>query len=243
MSNNEDLYIELTADKDPRVKLSFEHIKSACDDILRIGGLLNYSTVGKWCEKKYATRDKDGSILSKGQPTVKTIQQNRFNYKAYIDVRKSHLTPSKRLTKPSESMDDNYPAPNLDSATKLHINNLRSELKRLKRELNIVESRFTELQKDRPVELTKLLSYASANKESAPIESLMMEHSPHSEISDETLEALHFILFDLDSTGIVRRMPEDSSQPQSTWVNVATKKPILKVSQYLSLRDFWESIQ
>jgi len=243
MNNHEELYEELTNDVDPRVKISFDHIRIACDEILKVGGKLNYSTVGKWCERMFALRDNDEKIVKSGQPTVKTIQQDRFNYKAYIDARKAQPNKNSHIAALTGKMDDsNYPAPNLDHSTKLHINNLRSEVKRLKRDLNIVETRFTEMQKSQPVELTKLLSYASANQEGAPLDALMAPQITQV-VNDDALSALHFLLFELDQTGIVKRMPVDTSQPQSTWVNSVTMKPIISISQYLALCDFWKTLQ
>lgn len=245
MIDPETLFAELTKDADPRVKTSFDHIKESCTDIINVGGRLNYSTVGKWCEEKFCTRSKDGGILKPGQPSVKTIQQNRFNYKAYIDSRKSMTSFGdsglKKITRIGEQ--DDYPSPNLDHAAKLHINNLRSEIKKLKKDLKIVEGRFSEMQKDTPIELERLLSYAATRQEGVPIESLMLSDEPSQIISDEAKDALHYLLFELNQTGIVKRMPQDQSQPQSTWVNVVTNKPIISVAQYLALRDFWETIK
>ena len=244
MSNPDDLFKELTKDVDPRVKRSFNNIRAACDDIINAGGILNYSKVGKWCEQKFGVIDEEGAVIKMGQPTVKTIQQNRFNYKTYIDARKHHSPTKNRNSSRTSNKDDNkYPAPNLDSATKLHINNLRSEVNRLRRELSIVESRFNELQKEHPIELTKLLKYGEVNQERAPINDLISSNMAAPLVPDEALQALHFILFELDSTGIVNRMPTNTKEPQSTWSNSITGMPILSVSQYLALRDLWESLQ
>ena len=244
MTKPDDLFKELTKGVDTRVKRSFDNIKAACDDIINAGGILNYSKVGRWCEQKYGVINEEGTVIKKGQPTVKTIQQDRFNYKTYIDARIHHSTTKNRNSSQSSNKDDNkYPSPNLDNATKLHINNLRSEVNRLRRELSIVESRFTELQKDHPIELSKLLKYGEANQEKAPISNLISPNLPSHLVPNEALQALHFILFELDSTGIVNRMPVNTKEPQSTWSNAITGIPILSVSQYLALRELWESLQ
>ncbi len=243
MNRSEEIFDRLTKDADPRVKISFQHIREACDLIIKTHGILNYSSVGRVCEELFALKNDDGSVLKKGQPTVKTIQQNRHDFKIYIDSKKTQTKNKfKSNVKTNERDEGKYPAPNLDNSTKNYIDNTQAEIKRLKRELKNLESKFLELQKEQPIELTRLLSSNNEpQQENTSFSALINVDSSDLSINKHALEALEVILYKLDETGIVKRLPDDKSLPQSTWVNIMTGKPILTIAQYIALGDLYES--
>ena len=243
-------YEEKTAEgTNKKVITAFERISQACDYLEKEKNEIRPASVGRWCENTFAERDDKDNIIKLGSPTKKTINNNRHGYKEYIALRANEVTTArvpaqKRKLQIDESYD--YPEEDLSFITKIFINNLRGEIDRLNRELSIYQKRAEELQKDRPVELERLLALASSSvpNDSVPIEQLITDkNTVDIEPRPELLQALNTIVNDFDQTGLlVERYPKATSKPQQTWKNPMTGKPVFPVKQYRILVKLLEQL-
>ena len=252
--NNENLestiyFNKATSDVNAKVRVNFERIKEACDALERDKAIIIPASVGRRCEDMYAERNEAGEVHKSGSPTQKTINNNRHGYKTYIQLRagESEIARTPALSKKNTSLGlPTYPEENLSFATKTHINNLRGEIARLNREVSIHENRFKQFQQDKPIELEKLIALASLpdQTDSVPLQELM---APEDDVtvnpSKDALAAIEFILYEFNQTGLVERIPKDTTQVQQTWINALTKKPIFSVKQYRALVELYERLK
>jgi len=237
-----------TAEANAKVRVNFERIKEACDALARDKAIIGPASIGRWCENTFAKRGENDAILKKGSPTQKTINNNRYGYKTYIQLRaeESEIGRPPALLKKQGLSIHTYPEENLSFVTKTHINNLRSEITRLKREVSIYENRFKEFQSDKPIELEKLIALASLpnQADSVSINELMaLEDGILVKPTKDALAAIEFILFEFHQTGLAERMPTDTTKIQQTWRNALTKKPIFSVKQYRALLQLFEGLK
>ncbi|WP_157639462.1 hypothetical protein [Burkholderia ubonensis] len=110
-----------------KARVSLERIKTACDRIEAMRGLMNYSRVAAVTVELF------------GGPRAQTIQNNR-HLKAYIATRIGEYRrsrPGDFAPKLRERVNDQaayYPTADLDAKTRLHIDMLRQDNERLRRE-------------------------------------------------------------------------------------------------------------
>lgn len=135
----EQFYVRLMSELAPKARSSLERVRLACDGIETVRGTMNYSRVAAAATERF------------GGPRKQTIQNNR-QLKAYIARRIHEYTnrstrsradqPVTSRTKPSQ-----YPSQDLDSKTRLHIDLLTADNRRLHDEnvylANLLEQQTT----------------------------------------------------------------------------------------------------
>ena len=149
IETSSNVYTELQTFIGAKAKTSLTSIKKTCDIIESTLGIMSIAKIGKVAEAQF------------GGPKVQSIRNNK-NLKRYIDCR-IHEYQNKRQVKQAskKSTGDEhtrYPSKDIDSRTKLYIDNLRSRNK-------MIEERYKELSKwqvnftkQNPIDLAALIS-------------------------------------------------------------------------------------
>jgi hypothetical protein len=128
------VYIELEKMLGPKARKSLINLKAACDRIVTTRGEMNYSVVARVATECF------------GGPKIQTVQNNK-NLKRYIGARileyhqenRNHNIP-KAKGKAKETINNVYPADNLDTRTKTYIDQLHTRLE-------LAETRYRNMRK------------------------------------------------------------------------------------------------
>jgi hypothetical protein len=126
------VYAALDQTLSPKARKSLQQLKAACDLIVASRGVMNYTRVGRVATENF------------GGPKAQSVLNNK-DLKRYVGARileyaqdkKGHkLPPAKNPAKGAE--DRTYPTPNLDTRTKVYIDQLHTRLE-------VAESGYREL--------------------------------------------------------------------------------------------------
>ncbi|MCA7940600.1 hypothetical protein [Burkholderia cepacia] len=134
-----------------KARVSLGRIKAACDKIEAMRGLMNYSRVAAVTVELF------------GSPRPQTIQNNR-HLKAYIATRISEYRDARSRGRSAnfsakiKEAEPRYPATDLDSKTRLHIDFLRQDNERLQKENKRLAQLLEQASLQRPFSLTEALS-------------------------------------------------------------------------------------
>jgi len=135
-----------------KARTSLMNIKKACDAITISRGELNYSGVGKFCEREYGT------------PKTQSILNNK-DLKRYIGARIFEYSQGRKF--PNLPLADcrtksaAYPSDDLDPKTKVYIDQLRSRIKLLENINKELSKNVENLTKASPVNLAQAIGFGA----------------------------------------------------------------------------------
>ena len=147
----EQVFQQLINEVGPKARTSLTRIKDACDEIEALGGLMNYSRVAAVATKRF------------NGPRAQTIQNSK-QLKAYIAVRMHEYQTRKRtrpraskFTESTGASGSPYPAEGLDAKTKLFIDCMTQDNRRLETENRRLTRMLEEATERRPISLAEAL--------------------------------------------------------------------------------------
>ncbi|MFT5700917.1 MAG: hypothetical protein ACI8ZB_003802 [Desulforhopalus sp.] len=134
----------LQSSKSEKFHISLERIKKACNCIVDMGGIINYSRVANYTEKHF------------GGPKRQSVMNSK-RLRLYIDLRKQeHHTPHNHIRIKQDTIE--YPSPSLDQKTKLYINKLRAVNTFLETTISSLQHDILQKTKETPIDLAKAIS-------------------------------------------------------------------------------------
>lgn len=150
---------------------SIEHVKKACDEIVNMKGLLNYSRVAQYTENHF------------GGPKRQSVMNNS-KLRLYIDLRKQEYTNASQMTKQSTVTNkaSEYPSDDLDQKTKSYIDQLRARNAFLEKAMNNLKQDILNETRANPIDLNKSITAGVQNDLSMQI----VRESEPSQKSEQT---------------------------------------------------------
>lgn len=147
-----ELYSQLQAELGPKARKSLERIRSACNTISLVHGVITYSRVSQVALERF------------GGPAYQTILNNKL-LKSYIDARalaaSQNFGRANRPNRPTASAltkrIEPYPCEGLDPKTKACIDMLRSEVARNERLIETLQNALGKQTKRAPLSFEKAL--------------------------------------------------------------------------------------
>ena len=147
----DELFERLSNEAGPKMKVSLNNLKVACDDIQRAKGTMSYTRVADVATEKF------------GGPKRQSVQNNQL-LKSYVAARSCEYSDklfirSSTSDSGKESLKEKrYPAGELDMKMRVHIAHLEDHIRRLELENQHISKLLKQKTRENPVSLKDVLT-------------------------------------------------------------------------------------